>query len=119
MNGEQVLLETRPSWWNYFWYLVFGWLIVPLLMALWKRAGLALRVTPDKVILEKGVLSKETKEVFISDIRTIDIKQSLFQRIPLRRTVRGRRRARRWESPVPMGMPVPPIRCGLRWLCFT
>ena len=58
-----------------------SWLIIPLIVALWKRAGLVLRVTEEKVILERGVLSKEIKEIFIPDIRTIDVKQSLLQRI--------------------------------------
>jgi uncharacterized membrane protein YdbT with pleckstrin-like domain len=35
----------------------------------------------EKAILERGVLSKEIKEIFIPDIRTIDVKQSLLQRI--------------------------------------
>jgi len=81
MNDEKVLLEVRPSWWNFFWHIVFFWLIIPIIVALWKRAGLTLRVTDEKVILDKGVLSKNIKEIFISDIRTIDVKQSLLQRI--------------------------------------
>jgi len=81
MNSEKILLEIRPSWWNFFWHFVFCWLIVPIVVALWKRASLILRITENKVLLEKGLLSKNHKEIFISDIRTIDIKQSLFQRI--------------------------------------
>lgn len=81
MSGEKLLLETRPSWWNFFWHIVFCWLVIPILVALWKRAALVMRVTEEKVILEKGVLSKNSKEIFISDIRTIDVKQSLLQRI--------------------------------------
>lgn len=81
MNGERVLLEVRPSWWNFFWHIVFCWLIIPIIVVLWKRASLVLRVTEDKVLLEKGVLSKNNKDIFISDIRTIDVKQTLLQRM--------------------------------------
>ncbi|MCH7760287.1 PH domain-containing protein [candidate division TA06 bacterium] len=81
MKDEKLLLEARPSWWNFFWHLVFFWLIIPLIVAFWKRAALVLRVYGDRVVLEKGVLSKNVKDIFITDIRTIDTKQSLLQRI--------------------------------------
>jgi len=60
---------------------VFGWLIVPVIIALWKRAGLVLRVYSDKVMLERGVLSKHITQVLISDIRSVDTKQGVIQRI--------------------------------------
>lgn len=81
MNEERILLEVRPSWWGFFWYLVFFWLVIPLIVALWKRASLVLRVYEDRVVVETGVLSKDMKEVFIADIRAIDVSQSFFQRI--------------------------------------
>jgi len=81
MTHDDLLLEARPSNWNFFWHWVFFWLIIPLIVALWKRAALVLRVYGDRVVLEKGVLSKDVKEVFISDIRTVDTKQSLLQRM--------------------------------------
>ncbi len=81
MNTDKLLLETRPSWWNFFWYFVFGWLIIPMFIALWKRAGLVLRVYNDKVVLERGVLAKHITQLLISDIRSVDTKQGVFQRI--------------------------------------
>ncbi|MFQ5520665.1 MAG: PH domain-containing protein, partial [Candidatus Methylomirabilia bacterium] len=80
-DEEQVLREARPSWWNFFWYWVFFWLLIPVIVALWKRASVLLRVYEDRVVLERGVLSKNIKVVFITDIRTIDIRQSLVQRV--------------------------------------
>ena len=44
MTDEKLLLEARPSWWNFFWHLVFFWLIIPPIIALWKRQALVLRV---------------------------------------------------------------------------
>jgi uncharacterized membrane protein YdbT with pleckstrin-like domain len=81
MTHDDLLLEARPSAWNFFWHWVFFWLILPPIIALWKQAALSLRVYRDRVVLEKGVLSKDIKEVFISDIRTVDTKQSLLQRM--------------------------------------
>ena len=80
-GDDELLLEARPSHWKFFWYWVFFWLIIPIIVALWQRASLVLYVYRDRVVLEKGFFSKDIKEVFISDIRTVETKQSLPQRI--------------------------------------
>ena len=78
---EDLLLEVEPSWWHYFWYLVFGWLLIPLVIALWKQASLTLRVYPDRVVLETGLVSKRVVDLAITDINTVEISQSFFQRL--------------------------------------
>lgn len=78
---KELLLDARPSWWNFVVYLLFFWLIIPLLIVLWKRADLRLLVYSDRIILEKGVLSRNLTEVFISDIRTVNITQTFLQRV--------------------------------------
>jgi membrane protein YdbS with pleckstrin-like domain len=75
------LLTVRPSWWSCFWLLLFCWLIIPLLLALRRRYSLLLSVYPNRVSLERGWLSKETRELFIKDIRSIDVEQSILQRM--------------------------------------
>jgi len=81
MEGDKLLFEARPSWKYFLGHILFSWLIIPLIIALWKRAALVLRIYSDTVVLEKGVLSKSLTELYISDLRVIDIKQSLVQRI--------------------------------------
>jgi len=80
-KAKKPLLKAQPSWWNFFWHLAFGWLIIPLIIAFWRRASMLLFVYKDNVILERGVLSKNTTQVLISDIRSLDTKQSFVQRI--------------------------------------
>ncbi len=80
-RADKPLLKAQPSWWNYFWYLFFSWLIVPLIIALWKRAGTVFYVYPERVVLERGVLSKHISQVLISDIRSIDTKSSFIERM--------------------------------------
>lgn len=77
----ELLLEVEPSWWYYFWYLVFGWLLIPLVIALWKQASLTLRVYPDRVVLETGLVSKRVVDLAIAEINTVEINQTFFQRI--------------------------------------
>lgn len=82
MSTEQPIKTVKPSWWNFFWHIVFFWLLfIPVIVALVKRASLTLYIYESKVILEKGLLSKNSTEICISDIRTINVNQSLLQRL--------------------------------------
>jgi predicted amidophosphoribosyltransferase len=55
---KQVLLEVRPSWWGYFWHVFFFFLIVPPIIAYFKRASTVLRIYPERITMERGILSK-------------------------------------------------------------
>jgi uncharacterized membrane protein YdbT with pleckstrin-like domain len=76
-----LLAEVRPSWWNYFWHLVFFFLIVPPIVAWYRRASVVLRVFPNRITLERGVFSKCYQDFLPRDIRSIDIDQSFLGRI--------------------------------------
>ena len=78
---QEPLAEVRPSWWGYFWHLVFFWLIVPPIIAYFRRASTVLRVFPERITLTRGQLSKCYRDYNPRDIRSIDIDQSFFQRI--------------------------------------
>ena len=78
---QEPLAEVRPSWWGYFWHLVFFWLIVPPIIAYFRRASTVLRVFPERITLTRGLLSKCYRDYNPRDIRSIDIDQSFFQRL--------------------------------------
>ena len=80
-EANQTLLEVRPSWWNYFWYLVFFWLLIPVLVAVCRRNALLMRIYSDRVALERGLFTKEYREFFIKDIRSIDVDQTILERL--------------------------------------
>ena len=77
----EPLAEVRPSWWGYFWHLFFFWLIVPPIIAYFRRASTVLRVFPERITLARGLLSKSYRDYNPRDIRSIDIDQSFLQRI--------------------------------------
>ena len=77
----QMLAEIRPSWWGYFWHLFFFWLIIPPIIAYFRRASTVLRIYPQRVMVERGLLSKCYQEFNPRDIRSVDIDQGLFQRM--------------------------------------
>jgi membrane protein YdbS with pleckstrin-like domain len=81
MEHDKLLAEVRPSWWRFFWYLVFCWLIVPLIIAWCRRRSVVLRIYPGRITLERGLLSKSYRELIIHDIRSVEIDQSLFARM--------------------------------------
>ena len=80
-KSTEPLLEVRPSWWHFFWYLVFAWLLVPWLIAWFKRRQTLMRVYADRVSLERGLLKKCYRELFISDVRSIDIDQGILAKL--------------------------------------
>jgi len=75
------LLEVRPSWWNYFWYLFFAWLLVPWLIAWLQRRSSILRVYSDRISWERGIITKATQEFFIKDVRSLEVNQSFWGRM--------------------------------------
>ncbi len=80
-EASTLLAEVRPSWWGYFWYLFFFWLIVPPLIAWVKRNTTVLRIFPRRITVERGWLSKCYQDYNPNDIRSIDVDQSFFQRL--------------------------------------
>jgi uncharacterized membrane protein YdbT with pleckstrin-like domain len=81
VDTQTVLLEVRPSWWNFFWHLVFFWLLIPLFIALYRRHSFVMRIFSDRVSIEEGFWAKETSEFFIKDIRSIDVRQGVWARM--------------------------------------
>jgi len=61
--------------------LLFAWLLVPLVVAWLKRSATVLRVYRERITLERGLLSKCERELFMRDIRSIDIDQSFLGRL--------------------------------------
>ena len=75
------MAEVRPSWWGYFWHVFFFWLIVPPIIAYFRRASTVLRIFPERITLTRGLLSKCYRDYNPRDIRSIDIDQSFLQRL--------------------------------------
>ena len=77
----EVLAEIRPSWWGFFWHLFFFWLIIPPIVAYFRRTSTVLRIYPQRITVERGLLSKCYQDINPRDIRSIDIDQGFFQRL--------------------------------------
>jgi len=60
---------------------IFGIGLLIFLAWFLKNKGTKLSVTERDILFEKGLLSKERAEISISSVRTVRVKQSLFNRI--------------------------------------
>jgi hypothetical protein len=80
-GADTLLAEVRPSHWNFFWHWFFFFLIVPPIIAWFRRASMVMRVFPNRITIERGVFSKCYQDYLPRDIRSIDIDQSFFARL--------------------------------------
>jgi membrane protein YdbS with pleckstrin-like domain len=80
-SPNELLAEVRPSWWRYFWWLLFAWLIIPFIVAWIKRSATVLRVYRGRITLTRGIFSKCERELFMRDVRSIDVDQSFLGRL--------------------------------------
>ena len=81
LKTDELLAEVRPSRWRYFWLLLFSWLIIPFFIAWFRRSGTVLRVYRERLTLRRGIFTKCERELFMRDVRSIDIDQSLLGRM--------------------------------------
>ena len=88
-EGEVVLYEEHPAMFRNhpFYFLICVLLIVVgvgiiLLLYWWiQTLGTTLTVTNEQTTLRKGILAKYTNDVFHSNVRNIQVRQSFMQRV--------------------------------------
>ncbi len=89
-DGEEVFYEAHPAMFrNHPIYFILCVLLIAafglgliLLLGWWIQAlGTTLTVTNEQTTLRKGILSKHTNDVFHSNVRNIQVRQSALQRI--------------------------------------
>ena len=85
---EKTLLESNPSWWQYFGLLVLGTLLIIIgvglliiLYVIFERKNTIYKVTNRRIITEKGIFSKNREDISLMDIRAINVNQSISERM--------------------------------------
>jgi uncharacterized membrane protein YdbT with pleckstrin-like domain len=87
VSEEQVLYDTTPAMFRnrpllFLISLITGVGIVLILLPWWLLASnTRLTVTNERVTFKTGILAKNIREIFLSDIRSIEINQTFQQRI--------------------------------------
>ena len=78
---DELLAEVRPSWWRYLGWLLLSWLIIPFFIAWFKRSATVLRVYRERLTLRRGIFNRCERELFMRDVRSVDIDQSFLGRL--------------------------------------
>jgi uncharacterized membrane protein YdbT with pleckstrin-like domain len=87
VNVEKILYDTTPSMFRnrpilFLIGLLTGVGIILILLPWWLLASnTRLTVTNERVTFKTGILAKNIREIFLSDIRSIQIDQTFQQRI--------------------------------------
>jgi uncharacterized membrane protein YdbT with pleckstrin-like domain len=88
-TAEEILYDARPAMFrNHPIYFVFCILLsfvgvgLVLLLIWWiQNLSTRLTVTTEQTTLRRGILSKYTNDVFHSNVRNIQVRQTFFQRL--------------------------------------
>ena len=83
---EPVLYEAHPAMFRNhpFWFILCVISVIGLIPLLWwylDTLSTKISITDDQTTLRKGLLSKETSDVFHDNVRNIQVKQTFFQRL--------------------------------------
>lgn len=78
---EKLLLEAHPSRWNFFWHYFFFFLLIPPLIAMWRRSSFVLRIYTNRISVEKRRFSRDVIDIFCTDVRSVEVRQSFCQRL--------------------------------------
>ncbi len=62
-------------------YGIISTAIIIVLIVIIERIRLEVIIKDDKLVIVEGIISKHIREIFLKDIRTIDIRQSIIERI--------------------------------------
>jgi uncharacterized membrane protein YdbT with pleckstrin-like domain len=87
-QGEHVVHLGRTSWWSLFWWLFFGVLLTPVLVGLvllgvaWvKQRSTELAVTNKRVITKFGFIRRDTVELNIQKVESVQVQQGMLERM--------------------------------------
>ena len=85
---ERKIWKGSPSQWTnfgtYVFCILFSWLVIPILIALWRFLVVKnwkIEITDQRLIEEKGVLSKTTDELELFRVKDIRLDQPFFLRL--------------------------------------
>lgn len=86
---EQKLYEAHPSMFrNHATWFVLSVILIPVglglvILLIWylQCLGTTLTVTNERITLRKGILSKYTNEIYHTDVRNVQVSQSMLQRV--------------------------------------
>ena len=89
IKDEAVLYRAKLSLWSFFWLIFLGLLLLPafgLGLLLWLCAWIIyvsteLAITNKRIISKSGLIQRQTMEMFLGKVESIQVDQSILGRI--------------------------------------
>ncbi len=88
LSAEQKIKTYHPSPMNYLWSIILGIILLPvvagiiiLLFILIEIKCTSYELTSHRIIIRRGWISKVQNEIWIKDMRAVNLVQSIWQRI--------------------------------------
>lgn len=85
---EKILLSVHPAWRSYSKWIAMGVLLLPigigfifLMYVFFDRIGKTYTVTSARVSIKSGILGRNVDEINVADIRGMQMKQSVIDRL--------------------------------------
>ncbi len=85
---EKRIAVYHPSAMNYLWWIILGVILLPVLVGLFILIFILIEIqctsyelTSRRIIIRKGLISKNQNEIWIKDMRAVNFVQSVWQRI--------------------------------------
>lgn len=79
--GVWILIRGPETW---PWFIGWGFIGISMVIFLFwwiKETTTTLTVTDKRIILRKGILSKYTNEIFHNNVKNVEVRQTVLQRI--------------------------------------
>lgn len=88
ISKEEDIMVCQPSAMNYLWTIIFGIITIPafiglviLIYVLIEINFTRYRITTMRVLVKRGWISKYQNEIWIKDMRAVNLNQGIWQRI--------------------------------------
>ena len=88
LSTEKSVKVYHPSAMNYLWSIILGIILLPVVIGLFILLYILIEVkctsyelTSHRIIIRKGWIAKEQNEIWIKDMRAVNLVQSIWQRI--------------------------------------
>lgn len=88
LQQEKKLEVYHPAVMNYFWWILLGIITVPILIGIFillyiyiERESTSYELTTHRVIVRRGWIAKIQNEIWIKDMRGVNLEQGFWQRI--------------------------------------
>jgi uncharacterized membrane protein YdbT with pleckstrin-like domain len=88
MDGEKIEYEAELSNWAFFWQIFFGILLIPVVVGIIiliiyyiQKNSTELAVTNKRVIAKTGFIQRNTNEINLKKVESIQVEQGLLGRM--------------------------------------